>query len=197
MIPVVINLPPLPPLDLPISPAPQDGESGESPSVQVSQVVAESLDVGFRSTNPLLNVNPDNVIRFNTGASATGGDSGDAAGAGQVGAGGISVSLNLAPPGNPEVGAQAGVVTVSVPKAMATAGSGFSFELPAQVRESVGTGAIQISLADGSPLPGWIQFNPVTQRFEAGAVPDGGLPLQVMLRSGNRQVLIAISERAE
>ncbi len=180
VISAVINLPPLPPLDLPTPPAQQNGAPGRAPSA-----------------NPLLNVNPDSVINFNTGASATGGDSGDAVGAGQVGAGGISVSLNLAPPGNAQVGVPGGVVTVSVPKAMATAGSGFSFELPAQVRESVGTDAIQVTLADGSPLPVWIQFNPATQRFEASAVPDGGLPLQIMLRTGKKQVLIAISERAE
>ena len=133
----------------------------------------------------------------NVRGSAAGSDGGDATGAGQLGTGGISISLDTAPSGNLGSGLQGGVVTVSVPKAMATAGSGFSFELPAQVRDSVGTGAVQATQADGNPLPGWIKFNSATQRFEAGIVPDQGLPLQVMISTGTTQVLVVISERAE
>jgi hypothetical protein len=133
----------------------------------------------------------------NASGSAAGSKGGDVAGPGQVGAGGISISLDTALSGNTSSGVQGGVVSVSVPKAMATAGSGFSFELPTQVRESVGTGTVQATQADGNPLPGWIKFNPATQRFEAGAVPDGGLPLQVMISTGATQVLVVISERAE
>ncbi|MBV5344478.1 MAG: hypothetical protein JZU63_02550, partial [Rhodoferax sp.] len=70
---------------------------------------------------------------------------------GALGAGGISISLNMAPPGNSTEGVPRVVATVSVPKAMATSGTGFGFELPSQVRESLGTGAIQVTLADGSP----------------------------------------------
>lgn len=120
-----------------------------------------------------------------------------ASAAGQVGAGGISILLDPAPSGISDDGVQTSVMLVSVPKAMATSGSGFSFELPAQVREWLGTDAVQVTLADGSQLPGWIQFNPATQRFEASAVPDVGLPLQVMIRAGTTQVLVVISEREE
>jgi hypothetical protein len=137
--------------------------------------------------NPLLNVNPVSVIPL----AGSGGVSGE------LGAGGISISLNMTSTANAADGVPSGIVTVSVPKAMATSGAGLSFELPAQVRESLGTGPIVVTLADGSPLPQWIQFNPATQRFEAGAVPDGGLPLQILLRRDKKQVLIAISERAE
>ena len=142
------------------------------------------------SPNPLLNVNPVLVIPL-------AGSGGSGAALGQLGDAGISISLNMAPTGNAVDGVPAGIVTVSVPMAMATSGAGFSFDLPAQVRESLGTGAIQVTLADGSPLPVWIQFNPVAQRFEVGAVPTGGLPLQILLRKENKQVLIVISERAE
>jgi hypothetical protein len=146
----------------------------------------------------LLNVNPNNVISLNTAGSGTGGDIGDAAGAGELGAGGVSVSLELATGGgNQGANTQVDIVAVTVPKAMATAGTGFSFDLPAQIRAALGTGAIRVTLADGRPLPDWIRFNPATQRFEASAVPDGGLPLRVLIRAGDKEVMVVISERAE
>ena len=80
---------------------------------------------------------------------------------------------------------------------MATAGAGFSFELPAQIRESLGSGEVRVTQADGNPLPGWIKFNPTSKTFEFNAVPDGGLPLQVSISSGATQVLVLISERKE
>jgi hypothetical protein len=155
----------------------------DSPVVIPPVIDASPLRPGTGSPNPLFNVNPALVISL--------------AGSGDGAAAGILISLNTAASGNANDAAQNSVVTVSVPKAMATSGTGFGFDLPVQVRESLGTDAIQVTLADGSPLPRWIQFNPVTLRFEAGAVPDGGLPLQIMLRTGKRQVLIVISERTE
>ena len=119
----------------------------------------------------------------------------------QLGAGGVSVSLEstggAGGPGNQGANTQVDIVAVTVPKAMATTGTGFSFDLPAQVRATLGTGAVQVTLADGRPLPDWIRFNPATQRFEASAVPDGGLPLRVLIRAGAKEVMVVISERAE
>jgi len=142
---------------------------------------------GSKNPNPLLNANPTIVIAL----------AGSGGSAGELGAGGISISLNMTATANAVDGLPGGIVTVTVPRAMATSGTGFSFELAAQIRETLGTGAIQVSLADEKPLPGWIKFNSATQSFEAGAVPTGGLPLQILLRKGKKQVLIVISERAE
>jgi hypothetical protein len=176
-----------------VTPPAVESSSPSGTETQITPPITANsgADTGvLTSSNPLLNVNPASVISL--------ADSGGSDGApGALGAGGISISLNMAPPGNLTEGVPGGVATVSVPKAMATSGTGFGFELPSQVRDTLGTGAIQVTLADGSPLPAWIQFNPVTQRFEAGAVPDGGLPLQILLRLGRKQVLIVISERAE
>ena len=116
----------------------------------------------------------------------------------QVGTGGITISLESAPGAGSGLSApNAVVLTVSVPRAMATAGTGFSFDVPAQVRERVGSAEAVATRADGTALPDWLRFNPATLRFEAGAVPDSGLPLQVLISTNNTQVLIIISERQE
>ncbi|MCS6243907.1 MAG: hypothetical protein H2172_08650 [Opitutus sp.] len=187
-----LTIDPAPPVVVPpvvASPLAPGGTNPPAPSVSGSSGTQTG---GF--SGPIQNTSPETVITLSSGGA---GEVSEVTGPGQVGAGGISISLNTDSQGNAGGGVQGDIVTVSVPKAMATAGSGFSFALPAQVREALGTGAITVSLADGSPVPDWMQFNPETRRFEAGAVPDGGLPLQVLIRSGNRQLLIVISERAE
>lgn len=91
---------------------------------------------------------------------------------------------------------QTGIITVSVPKEMATAGSGFSFPLPAQVTDSAGpNAAIRVTTISGAPLPGWLKFDPQTKAFVASAVPDGAFPLQVIVTIRNVRTTIVISER--
>jgi len=92
---------------------------------------------------------------------------------------------------------QAGIIAVSVPREMATAGAGFTFPVPAQVAEAAGNQQISASLVDGSPLPGWLSFNAETKTFIARAVPDSALPVQVVITIGSARVTIVISERAE
>jgi hypothetical protein len=87
-------------------------------------------------------------------------------------------------------------ISVTVPKGFSSSGTGFSFKLPEEVAKQIGTGEAQASLPNGFSLPDWIRFNPGKAEFEVGAVPSGGLPLQVMLRVGTTQVLVVISERA-
>jgi len=110
-----------------------------------------------------------------------------------VGNGGISVSLVRQPSLQ-----QSGIITVSVPKDMATAGSGFSFPLPAQVANTGGGNTvISVTTATGQALPGWLKFDPKTKTFVASAVPDGAFPMQVKVTIGGRSTIIVISERAQ
>ena len=80
---------------------------------------------------------------------------------------------------------------------MATAGSGFSFPLPAQVANSVagGNSTISVTTASGQPLPAWLKFNPETKTFVASAVPDGSFPMQVVVTVNGVRSTIVISER--
>ncbi len=93
---------------------------------------------------------------------------------------------------------QTGIITVSVPKEMATAGSGFSFPLPAQVTEAASANTpVQVTTTSGDPLPSWLSFNPETKAFVASAVPDGAFPMQVVVIVGGTRTTIVISERQE
>lgn len=88
---------------------------------------------------------------------------------------------------------------MSVPRETATSGTGFSFPLPAQIYETGGStvGPVLVTTASGGPLPAWIRFDAETRTFVASAVPDGGLPIQVMVTVGGKASTVVISERAE
>lgn len=93
------------------------------------------------------------------------------------------------------------MAAVSLPKGTATAGAGFSFELPESVRalaQQEGPAATpQASLPTGAPLPNWLKFDPQRLRFDASAVPDGAFPLQVVMTVSGQRVVVVISERTD
>ena len=105
---------------------------------------------------------------------------------------GILVSLVREP--TPQ---QNGVITVSVPKEIATSGSGFTFPMPAQITETAVIGGTHVTttMQDGSPLPSWVQYDPQTNVFVVTNVPAGGLPLQVLVKVGDQTAQVTISER--
>jgi hypothetical protein len=113
---------------------------------------------------------------------------------GAVGEGGISVSL-VRPPSVSE----SGIITVSVPKESAAAGSGFTFPLPAQIVETATANAaeIKITTANGDALPSWLRYSPETKSFAATAVPDGAFPIEIIVTVNGQSTTIVISERAE
>ena len=77
-------------------------------------------------------------------------------------------------------------------------GAGFSFDLPESVRVAASESSdIRATLPNGSELPAWLKFDVKTLRFDAGAVPDGSFPLQVVLTFGGERPLVVISERAD
>ena len=90
------------------------------------------------------------------------------------------------------------LVGVSLPKGSSTVGTGFSFQLPESLRGLAADGApVQVNRDNGSPMPNWLKFDPATLRFEANAVPDSGLPLQLVVTVANQRVMVVISERTE
>jgi Putative Ig domain len=92
-----------------------------------------------------------------------------------------------------------GIISVSVPKDMATAGSGFSFPLPSQIANTaVGSNAvISVTTITGQPIPAWLTFDSQTKTFFASSVPDGAFPLQVVVTIDGSSTTIVISERAQ
>jgi len=128
-------------------------------------------------------------------ASSTSSSSASGAVTGGGSSAGVTVDLRNGPSTSTSV-----MAAVSLPKGMATSGTGFSFELPETVRtlaEQTPQTTTQASLPDGAPLPTWLKFDAQRLRFDATAVPDGAFPLQVVMNVGQQRVLVVISERTE
>ncbi len=104
---------------------------------------------------------------------------------------GVVVSL-IRPP----IAVVSGVVSVGVPKGTVFRGGEFSFALPAKIAEIV-TGQEQVTTLRGEPLPSWLRYSPDTKSFTASAVPNGALPMQVLLITDNQlQTVIMLYERS-
>ena len=56
--------------------------------------------------------------------------------------------------------------------------------------------ALRVVLADGSPLPAWLVFDPVTKTLTARDVPEGTEPLKVKLQAVNGGAVLGESEIA-
>lgn len=90
----------------------------------------------------------------------------------------------------------AGLVAVTVPAGTATTGTGLIIQLPAEVVTLVDA-ASNLTLPNGQQLPSWIRFSRDEKAIVLGAVPEGGLPIQLQLRSGNQRVVFQISEESK
>jgi hypothetical protein len=69
----------------------------------------------------------------------------------------------------------------------------FRYPLPANVRLA-GAGPVSIATADGQPLPSWLRFDPNTRSLVALEVPDGGLPMTVVITVGGRKFQLTVQE---
>ncbi|MEI8031370.1 MAG: hypothetical protein WCH35_16470, partial [Comamonadaceae bacterium] len=76
---------------------------------------------------------------------------------------------------------------------LATAYRGLSFTLPSEMFDGVvNNPVIDVALMDGSPLPSWLRFVPETHTFVATEVPEGALPLKVVVTVAGRSRVITI-----
>ena len=105
---------------------------------------------------------------------------------------GITVSLV-----RPASQQQSGAIAVSVPKQIVDAGNSFGFPLPAQVVEAAAINRVpvQAQLADGSALPSWISYNADSKSFVVQQVPNGALPLEIVLVIGSQRATMVVAER--
>ncbi|MGK5051977.1 YDG domain-containing protein [Janthinobacterium sp. RB2P8] len=112
--------------------------------------------------------------------------------AAQADTAGISVSLV-----RPASQQQSGAIAVSVPKQIVDAGNGFGFPLPAQVVEAAAINRVPVraQLADGSALPSWISYNADSKSFVVKQVPNGALPLEIVLVIGSQRATMVVAER--
>jgi hypothetical protein len=89
-----------------------------------------------------------------------------------------------------------GLVAVLLPKGISTSGSGTTVAMPDELRDlSASSNApVRVTQPSGASLPAWIRYAPDSKSLVLGAVPQGGLPLQVMMSIGSHRVLVQISE---
>lgn len=129
-------------------------------------------------------------------ATSTGGDKGGSSGGGEN-VGTITstsgVVVNTIRVANRQT---TGVVAVLVPKGSSSSGTGMMISLPeeATTLSTATQETVKVSLANGANLPSWIKYLPEQKGLVLGAVPEGGLPVQVMLMVGNQRTIVQISE---
>jgi hypothetical protein len=93
-------------------------------------------------------------------------------------------------------GSASGVIDVVVPKALAGSNGTFTFLLPEKVRTdlSSSSGAEKVTLLGGSSLPDCLQYDSQDQTFKFTKIPDGTLPLTVVITSGSQSWNVVIKE---
>lgn len=91
----------------------------------------------------------------------------------------------------------AGVVNVALPKEMASPGAAFAFPLPSKAVTSADANAnqVRVSLPNGNPLPAWLSYNAQTRVVTASAVPEGALPMQVMVNAAGNSTAVVIAQK--
>jgi fibronectin-binding autotransporter adhesin len=157
-------------------------------SVQGAQPARSTAGTSLSNANP-----PQLMVLTSTSASSGATGSSDVAAASGGNTSGITVDLR-------SLGAQEApmMVAVSLPKGMTTVGTGFSFEMPETVKSmATQNPVLGITQSNGAPLPTWLRFDQATLRFEATAVPDSALPMQLQLNIGGQRVQVVISERTD
>jgi hypothetical protein len=55
-------------------------------------------------------------------------------------------------------------------------------------------GALRMVMADGSPLPEWLVFDPITKTLSATNIPEGTEPLKLKLQTFNGDAVLGESE---
>ena len=80
---------------------------------------------------------------------------------------------------------------VTVPPALRV--TGFEFALPPALVASLPADApVTVTLRDGSPLPAWLKVSDDGRRYAAENVPEGALPLELMISAGDQQLSVVL-----
>lgn len=77
----------------------------------------------------------------------------------------------------------------------AEAANAFRFRLPPEIARQLPTrGTVTVITANGKPLPAWLAFSLRLREFVAVEVPEGGLPVPVVISAGTQRFAITVSE---
>jgi len=89
-------------------------------------------------------------------------------------------------------------LVVLLPPGSMLSGSGFSITLPEEIQNKLAdqSGEMTLTLLSGEPLPNWIEYDPVTHTLHTTAVPDHGLPLQIVVDKAGESITMVLAERS-
>ncbi|MBN1363898.1 MAG: filamentous hemagglutinin N-terminal domain-containing protein [Syntrophaceae bacterium] len=87
-----------------------------------------------------------------------------------------------------EIPGSQGLIIVSIAKELTQPGSVFRFALPERMANEIAAHdyPVILTLADGSLLPPWLKYNPASKTFTATNVPNGALPITIMINFGGQ-----------
>jgi hypothetical protein len=88
---------------------------------------------------------------------------------------------------------QPGLVSVQVPEDVFWSGTAFTFPLPAALSEAAGSKDVRVTLRNGSALPSWLRYVPITKTFVATATPPDALPIEVLVYIGKQSWIVTIT----
>jgi len=86
-----------------------------------------------------------------------------------------------------------------VPEDLARTGASFSFPLPKELVDLAASteDSPKVNMVDGSPLPSWLHYRGSDKQFVATKVPNGALPLQVLVRIGVTRTVVQIRVKGQ
>jgi hypothetical protein len=93
---------------------------------------------------------------------------------------------------------KSGAVSVSLPKDTVNMRPAFSLPMPPHITETISEqSALQITTLQGTPLPSWLRYDVDTKSFAVPALPNGVLPMQVLVMVDQKQTVMLIAEPDE
>jgi filamentous hemagglutinin family protein len=113
-------------------------------------------------------------------------------GGGATAAGTANTQLGSAIVREPSAG-RPGQISVQVPKELSFSGMAFSFPLPQALLDAARSHDVRVTLKNGSALPSWLRYVPMSRAFFANGTPVGGLPIEVMVRIADETWILAIT----
>jgi hypothetical protein len=90
-----------------------------------------------------------------------------------------------------------GLIVVEISESLAQPGSFFTFTLPAIIADQIEEYdyKVKLTLADGSSLPAWLQYDNDSKTFTAVNVPEGYLPVTIVLDFGGQNWKIELKQQ--
>ncbi|NTV03023.1 MAG: hypothetical protein HGB04_09640, partial [Chlorobiaceae bacterium] len=88
---------------------------------------------------------------------------------------------------------RSGVIVVMLPAAQLMRDFSFWFPLPHEVAAEMPPSTETLSMADGRSLPGWLAYRRSDRTFVAHHVPQGDLPVSLIMTSGKKRWQVIIT----